>query len=355
MPAPNLAEALQDVSERLDRLLATATLPTTVRPAALAEAVLAYPRRGGKRLRPALLLWSCGAVGGDPEPAWPAALAVELYHNWTLVHDDIIDGDETRRGRPACHVLLRAACPRPAEAAKFGADLAILAGDIQHGWAAASLAAGHRHGVRAEVVLALLERLHGWLTPALISGEALDVEFACRPPGAVPAAALEEMMAGKTGALLQFCAEAGAMIGLDETDPAHPLAAGLGRFARQGGIAFQLIDDWLGLFGDEARLGKPVGADLREGKQTLLLALGLERLQGPDRAELLAMVGRPGLPPAAVERARALLRGCGAEAELLARARTLAAQAAAELQPLAATPYRALLAAWLDALVHRTA
>ncbi|MFA5204850.1 MAG: polyprenyl synthetase family protein, partial [Lentisphaeria bacterium] len=315
---PAFPAALSAISARVDRLLAADPFPAAVNPGYLREAVLAYPRRGGKRLRPALALWCCGVAGGDPERAWPAALAVELYHNWTLIHDDIIDGDVTRRGQPSCHVLLeQAAGAWPGlrsrrRRERFGRDQAILAGDILHGWSQAVLARAPAYGVSDTVSRALVSRLAGRVTPLLISGEAQDVEYAGRAgvrPGEV-----WRMMIRKTGVLLQFAAEAGAMIGAGTADPRHPAPRRLGRLARQAGVAFQLRDDWLGMFGDEAALGKPAGSDLREGKKTLLFTTAVAGLAGAARRRLLQLAGRPGLSAAELAEARGLIRQSGAEA-----------------------------------------
>ena len=92
----------------IDEFIADDPFPASVCPEELREAVRLYPMRGGKRLRPVLALWACGAVGGETSRALNAAAAVEIFHNWTLVHDDIIDCDEVRRGKPTCHVELRA-------------------------------------------------------------------------------------------------------------------------------------------------------------------------------------------------------------------------------------------------------
>ncbi len=354
--AADYAAELDRAASMINDLLHRETLPGTVRPAALADAVRAYPERCGKRLRPALLLWSCGLVGGDPAKARHAALAVELYHNWTLVHDDIIDRDETRRGQPACQVLLRESYPGArktgAAAKRHGCDQAMLAGDIQHGWAVDTLARGTGDGIRPEIALALVRRLCGTLTPALLSGEALDVEFAAGK--AMPSAtAIEHMIALKTGALLRFAAQAGVLIGLDSSDFDCQEARNLGDFAENAGVAFQLLDDWLGVFGDSAELGKPVGADLREGKKTLLLCHALTMATPAARRELRRLAGNPRLDAAGLDRARTLIRDSGAETALLTNARRLADSAQNLLLAFPANPYRDRLGAWLNALVNR--
>ena len=106
MPS-QLKNELAAVASVIDELLENDDYPNIVQPEYLREAVRAYPCQGGKRLRPALLIWSCGLFGGNVEQAYNAAAAVEIYHNWTLVHDDIIDNDKVRRGAPTSHCFLR--------------------------------------------------------------------------------------------------------------------------------------------------------------------------------------------------------------------------------------------------------
>ena len=101
-----LKKELDKISKLITQTIAEDTFPSGVSPECLASAVRAYPLHGGKRLRPALLMWSCGALGGFPDAAVYAATAVEIYHSWTLVHDDIIDEDNMRRGLNTSHIEL---------------------------------------------------------------------------------------------------------------------------------------------------------------------------------------------------------------------------------------------------------
>jgi geranylgeranyl diphosphate synthase, type I len=120
-------------------ILGQAASGFSVRPRVLESGILSYVQHGGKRLRPSVLMLSCMAVGGTKEMALPAAAAVELFHTWTLVHDDIIDNDDLRRGKDTVHVtaakygatLLQL---KPDLARKYGIDSAIMTGDVQHGW-----------------------------------------------------------------------------------------------------------------------------------------------------------------------------------------------------------------------------
>ena len=215
-----MLEELCAIREKIDNIIKYDDFPTRVRPEFLRQAVLDYPCRGGKRLRPALLIWSCGLLGGDTGKALLPAAAVEIYHNWTLVHDDIIDNDDFRRGVPATHKLLESKAINlfgraGGDFRKFGSDFAILAGDIMQGWAINMLLKSEREGVPSDVVLALVREMQTLVNRELISGEALDVEFSYKPVDSISSAEVLEMIRLKTGVLLSFCAVAGAAIALE--------------------------------------------------------------------------------------------------------------------------------------------
>ena len=352
----DLAAALGAVDSRVSAALRAERIPADVEPSYLREAVEAYPGRGGKRLRPALVYWFCGLVGGDTARALRAAVAVELYHNWTLVHDDIIDGDEVRRGAPSCHRLVEAVAGpmlarEPADRARYCEHMAMLAGDIQQSWAVNALCRAVEDGVSVAVVHSLVRRLTGWVTPLLVSGEALDVEFAQRTD--VGAEEIERMLVLKTGILLRFAAETGVMLGTGTDRLDDPRVVAAGAFAEDAGLAFQIKDDLLGVFGDEAALGKPVGADLREGKRTLLLVTALQRLRGEEREEMLALWGQTSAGPTEISRARELLTGSGAVAVVESRARELTAGARERLGQYPENRYRHLLGELLEFIVER--
>ena len=200
----DLKQELLQTAERIQQFLEQDTFPEQIYPLELRKAVKDYPLQGGKRLRPALLLWACGMMGGDPEKALPAAAAVEIYHNWTLVHDDIIDCDDIRRGNPSTHIQLKNDLRNTYQlqndelCQKYGRDLAILAGDIQQGWACNAMLQLSQRGVSANVVLALVQRMQESLNRELISGEAIDVVFALRKPESVSPDEIFKMISGKT-------------------------------------------------------------------------------------------------------------------------------------------------------------
>jgi len=327
-------------------------------PESLQQAVYAYVERGGKCLRPTLLLFSCGAVGGDEQKALPAAAGIEVFHTWTLVHDDLIDHDDRRRGGPSVHALGRRIAEdqfrfTPDQAAEYGNDLAILAGDVQQGWAVSLLTELLGRGVPAEVVVSLIKFLESSVVNAVIGGELLDVELSFTPIERVGRGVVLHMMALKTASLLEYAAMAGAIIGLNTSDSSHPTATALAQFAGQCGMAFQLQDDALGLVGDERLLGKPVGSDIREGKRTVIVCRAFETAGDSQRILLKRVLGNRDASDRDIEDAIQVLIEVGA----VDYARQLAGQhidqAMERLEAVPSSGYKELLRAWADFMVRR--
>jgi len=249
-------------------LPAPGEVPTAV-PAAMRQAL-----RGGKRLRPMLVMQSALAFGLDPEVVMPAACAVEMMHCATLVHDDLpcIDNADLRHGQMALH---RA----------YGEATALLAADalIIHAFATlARQAEGGRSP--ADRVLQCLSELAAYTGPhGLIVGEALDIEAEHRP---YTEAELEFIHINKTAKLIIFSARAGAILaGADAAALAR-----LTEYAEALGLLFQITDDLLDATGTEAELGKPVGADAAAGKATYVGLLGVEAARA--RAEAVGARAR---------------------------------------------------------------
>ena len=202
----------------------------------------------GKRIRPMLVLLACEACGGDAQQALPAAAAVELLHNFSLIHDDIEDGDELRRGRPTVWK-------------QWGVPQAINAGDAMFAQAHIAMGKLADVGVPAERVVRAL-RTFDAMCVHLTIGQHLDMGFEQRAD--VTAADYMAMIAGKTAALTRACCEIGAIVA--GADDARVNA--LGEFGRGLGLSFQLQDDVLGIWGDPAKTGKQ-DSDLAHGKKTL--------------------------------------------------------------------------------------
>jgi geranylgeranyl diphosphate synthase type I len=349
---------LEKINGIISEIIESDDFTDSIKPDFMKDAVLSYPSCGGKRLRPALVMWTCGLLGGDPEMSRYAAAGVEIYHNWTLVHDDIIDNDQMRRGIPAVHAALKSFSEKQyglngASSEKFGLDFAILAGDIMQGWAMNMLLKSTELGVDAQAALALGRRLQEFVNRGLISGEALDVDFQYRDIGALSGEEIEEMLALKTGVLLSFCVESGAAIALGVSDFKDERIEALSRFARLAGIAFQLRDDWLGIFGDEKKLGKPLCSDFQERKPTLMLAKALELLPEGKKELLLAQLGKDEYTEKDIALIQELISLSGADKECLALAGDYSREAGNILESFPDNRYRKLLFELLAFLVDR--
>ncbi len=241
----------------------------------------------GKRLRPAMCLLACEAVGGDWRRALPAACSVELIHNFTLLHDDIEDASETRRHRPTAWAL-------------WGAPQALNAGDAM--WAAARLAALRLsdQGYPAETVLRVARLLEETCLE-LCGGQYLDLAY--EGVEGVSLAEYEQMINGKTAALLDASLAAGAILGgADEAAVAAYRALG-----RALGLTFQITDDILGVWGDPAVTGKSAASDILEKKKSLPIVYTWHWERERGLGDLAALFARPKLTPEDVPAALALL------------------------------------------------
>jgi geranylgeranyl diphosphate synthase type I len=209
----------------------------------------------GKRLRPIFCLLACQESGGDPAAALPAAAAIEILHNFSLIHDDIEDGDELRRHRPTVWKL-------------WGAPQAINAGDGMFALAFAAMQRLSGRGVPAQVTLDSLH-LFTRTCVALTEGQHLDMAFERRDT--VTVAEYLRMIRGKTAALVGASVAIGGLVG------SLPLERGasLIRFGEAVGLAFQIQDDILGIWGDPAVTGKAAGNDLLRRKKSLPLLYAL--------------------------------------------------------------------------------
>lgn len=261
----------------------------------------------GKGVRQALAVLGAEAAGAPGRAGVPAAVAVELVHVFSLLHDDIMDGDPARRGRPTVWKA-------------YGTGPAVLAGDALFALAVETLADSGADAVR----------LLSTALSDLVRGQADDLLFATRPwrgPERVRPDEYRVMAEHKTGALLGCAAALGALLG-----GAPPAAvAALDRAGRQLGVAFQIVDDVLGTWGDPLVTGKPVHGDLRERKKTLPVLAALDS-PTPAAARLARLLESDGAP----EEIAALVEECGGRAAALAesRRRLAAAETAYELRPL---------------------
>ena len=323
-------------------------------------AVTAYVNYGGKRLRPAIVLFSCGAVGGDERMAIPAAAAVEIFHTWTLVHDDIIDRDSLRRGSPTVHQYYSDRSYKgdgniklnSREAYHYGVSIGILTGDIQHGWGISMMAElTSKYKVNPHVTLDLINELDTRVLNTLVEGEVLDIQYAHKKIEELTPELIEDMLWKKTGALYEFCGRAGAMIGVGKRD--DPRVEAVAKFAALCGTAFQLQDDILGIVGKEETLGKPIGSDLREGKRTLVVYRVYHNASANERERMMNVIGNPEAGENDVRTVINMMRDLGGIDYVSQRAKMLIEEAKPHLDILPDSRYKELLLHWAEFMVNR--
>lgn len=350
-------DELKNISERMSLLIGNDDFPNRVQPDYLQTAMRAYPLQGGKRIRPAMMLWSCGLLGGNLNKIDYYAAAIEVWHNWTLVHDDIIDGDLTRRGNPATHRALASvatskfALPQ-IEADKYGTNMAILCGDLQQSWAISLVLKGQKkYNTSSELILEMIAKIQALAAVELISGEALDVELAIRNINEITPCDVMEMIDLKTGALFRAACEIGAALALDRFDAEE--VKELGDFASAMGLAFQLQDDLLGTFGDFSELGKDIGSDLRERKPTILLLKTLELASEDDRTIIVSMLGKSDLSILDLELVKSIMINCGAYDYVDGESQRLTRKALEILEKFPDNKYRRYFSDLLNYLLNR--
>jgi geranylgeranyl diphosphate synthase, type I len=229
------------------------------KPEKLMKAVRHYPEAGGKRLRPVLAYVVAQAVRKQGKKAIPFGCALEIIHNFTLIHDDVIDQDPVRRGRPAVHVL-------------FDVPTAIIAGDAMFARGYEVLSETKTSPVNLNRLYKLTSRTV-WL---IAEGQQMDFDF--ETAKAVSSEEYLEMVEKKTAVLFSCAAEGGAII----ASGTETQIKNMREYGRMLGIAFQIWDDVLGVTGNEKTLGKPVGSDVRNGKRTLIIVHALEQLEKAD-------------------------------------------------------------------------
>jgi geranylgeranyl diphosphate synthase type I len=211
----------------------------------------------GKQIRPVSCLLACQAAGGNWQQAVPAAAAIELLHNFSLIHDDIEDASPTRRGRKTLWTI-------------WGAEQAINAGDAMFALAHLALNRLVDRGVTAETAVHALRRFDE-TSVQLTQGQHADMHFETRD--VVKVDEYLAMITGKTAVLLSLCTELGALIAEADNETAHHYA----QFGLNLGLAFQVIDDILGIWGDEAVIGKSASTDILTKKKTLPVLYGLSQ------------------------------------------------------------------------------
>jgi len=242
-----------------DKLL---TFTTKISPIGIYEPMKYILDGGGKRIRPMLLIFCCEAVGGKAEESLNAAVAIEILHNFTLVHDDIMDNADTRRSRETIHK-------------KWDKDTAILAGDGLLGYAYKSLLLTKSDRIQ-DIAKSFTEAII-----EVCEGQSYDKEFELRKKVRIDEYIM--MIDKKTSELLKCCAEIGALIGKATQEEIDALKL----YALYTGLAFQIQDDLLDIIADEKEFGKRTGGDLYEGKKTYLLLKAIEVAAETEDKEFL--------------------------------------------------------------------
>lgn len=299
------AEPIEAISQRLDTFVSVqrASIADAGADAALFVEAAASATTGGKRLRGRFCIagWraveeSSAAPRRAPEPVLAAAAALEIFHAAALVHDDLIDNSDTRRGRPSAHRALESAhgdAGWVGDARAFGRSSAILLGDLMVAWSDDLFEEGL--AVTSTPRAAAARGEYGRMRREVTLGQFLDIAeesaYASEPDDRHAARALR-VASYKSArySVQQPLAIGGALAGADAAQ-----SAALAAFGHPLGMAFQLRDDVLGVFGDERETGKPAGDDLREGKRTVLIAYAREALSPTARRIVDELVGDPTL------------------------------------------------------------
>ena len=295
---------------------------------------------GGKRLRPAFCYWGWrGAGGADREEIVRAATALELLQACALIHDDVMDRSDTRRGGPSVHrrfATLHRGSGWTGSPESFGTAAAVLLGDLCLSWADELL---FGCGLPSPDILRA-KPVYDVMRTELMAGQYLDVLEQARGGGSVPRALTVARFKSA-----KYTIERPLHLGGQLAGAPPELIGAYSAYGLPLGEAFQLRDDVLGVFGDPSQTGKPAGDDLREGKRTVLIAIALERATPAQAAVVGRYLGDPALAAADTERLQTIIVETGAVelVESLIDQRTAAAQAALE-HPDLAEPARSVLA-----------
>ncbi len=294
------------------------------------ESMSYYPKAGGKKLRPFLAMISAGALGEEENKALPYGVAIELVHNFTLVHDDIMDDDEMRRGQETLH-------------RKIGSDHAINAGD---GLFALSFKLLSETDVPGESIRKLLDEL---ASSVIVVAEGQEEDMSFEETFDISEDEFITMIEKKTSYLFKAATKGGAIIADSEEDEIEHMA----EYARKMGIAFQIQDDYLDLAGDQEEIGKDVGSDIRRGKRTLMVIHALNNLSDENKKRLIEILEKRDNSKDEIKEAMDLMKSEGS----LDYAKNLAAKygkkAKEELEFLPDSEYKEILKSLVDYMINR--
>ena len=263
-----VADFLKKYSKKIDDEIKNSL--KTVDPDELQKSTQHLIKAGGKKIRPSLVVLSSEAVGGTAKDAIKTAAAVELIHTFSLIHDDIMDKDDMRRGKPSVHIL-------------WGEPMAILAGDTLFSKAFEIVLESEINGVSYERVVNALKTVVDSCIK-ICEGQASDMCFEGNFD--VSEAEYMKMIYKKTGALIAASTRSGAIIGGGSPVQVETLT----EYGRLMGLAFQIQDDYLDVISDEENLGKPIGSDIIEGKMTLMVVHALSNASTADKNEIVSIL-----------------------------------------------------------------
>lgn len=278
-------KSVEEISDLINR--AIESLNWDREPAGLYAPIAYTLSLGGKRIRPALTLMACNLYTDELENALKPALGIEIFHNFTLLHDDIMDRAALRRGKPTVHL-------------KWNDNTAILSGDVMQ------IAAYQLMTAAPAAVLKPVLDLFSRTAVEICEGQQYDMEFENRE--VVSAGEYIEMIRLKTAVLLGCALKTGAVIGGADDEDAQNLYA----FGENIGLAFQLMDDILDVYGDEKTFGKKIGGDILCNKKTYLLIHALHKAEGAVAGQLDALLkGAAGTPEEKIEKVTAIYTTLG--------------------------------------------
>ncbi len=314
-----IGDELRTCEAEIERELAASPVPL------LREVGEYVALAGGKRLRPILVLLAARLVAGPARRAARLGCVVELLHTATLIHDDVVDQAPLRRGRPSAN-------------ARWGDDASVLVGDHLYSRCMALLVADGDLGVMEALAAAMV---------SMTEAEVFQLER--KRDGQLAETDYLRIIRQKTATFMSACCRIGGLVGRRDGAQAEDLAG----YGEHLGIAFQIIDDSLDFDADQARFGKAIGADLREGKRTLPLIATLERATQAERARILDVLARRGSGDRDVAEVHRLVKVYDGVGYAVSRAAGYAAEATARLAGFPPSEAREALALIAEYVVHR--
>ncbi len=286
---------------------------------------------GGKRLRPFMVIKCCEVLGGKKKQALPAASAIEMIHNFTLVHDDIMDNDEIRHGVPTVHK-------------KFNMPIAILAGDVLFSKAYDVISNSNLDDKTSSKLCSRLAKA----CIDVCEGQVMDIQMAENKKFPSQAQYIE-MVRKKTSALFDVSCAMGAICASGTQTDITNMSA----FGKNLGIAFQITDDLIGVMGDPKVAKKPVGNDLREGKKSLPILIALKKSKDKNKRKLLKVFGNKNSSKKDLKEAVEIIRSLGIEEETRKKALRYSTNAKKSLEKYSGKPRKELIDL-LDFVVKRS-